>query len=141
MAALTSIRDGLKTRLETISGLTASEFVPDYIVPPIALVAPLNTLNYDSTMARGADTYEIPIVVYISRIDAQTSQDEVDAYLASSGATSINTPKSYIYKSLISSRIPTLYLPICIANSSLKSAYSNKSDILQDNPSAKVRVI
>ena len=33
MALLTSIRDGLKTRLETISGLTASEFVPDYIVP------------------------------------------------------------------------------------------------------------
>ena len=89
MAALTSIRDGLKTRLETISGLTASEFVPDYIVPPIALVAPLNSLNYDSTMGRGADTYEIPIVVYISRIDAQTSQDEVDAFLASSGATSI----------------------------------------------------
>ena len=59
MALLTSIRDGLKTRLETISGLTASEFVPDYIVPPIALVAPLNSLNYDSTMARGADTYEI----------------------------------------------------------------------------------
>ena len=89
MALLTSIRDGLKTRLETISGLTASEFVPDYIVPPIALVAPLNSLNYDSTMARGADTYEIPIVVYISRIDAQTSQDEVDAFLASSGSTSI----------------------------------------------------
>ena len=41
MVLLTSIRDGLKTRLETISGLTASEFVPDYIVPPIALVAPL----------------------------------------------------------------------------------------------------
>ena len=31
MALLTSIRDGLKTRLETISGLTAYEFVPDYI--------------------------------------------------------------------------------------------------------------
>lgn len=89
MAALTSIRDGLKTRLETISGLTASEYVPDYIVPPIALVAPLNSLNYDSTMARGADTYEIPVILYISRIDAQTSQDEVDSYLASSGSNSV----------------------------------------------------
>ena len=89
MAALTSIRDGLKTRLETISGLTASEYVPDYTVPPIALVAPLNSLNYDSTMARGADTYEIPVILYISRIDAQTSQDEVDSYLASSGSNSV----------------------------------------------------
>jgi hypothetical protein len=89
MALLTSIRDGLKTNLETISGLTAYEFVPDFIDPPIALVAPINSLNYDSTMARGADTYEIPVIVYISRIDAQTAQDEVDGYLASSGATSV----------------------------------------------------
>jgi len=89
MALLTSIRDGLKTNLETISGLTAYEYVPDWIEPPIALVAPLNSLNYDSTMARGADTYEIPVIVYISRIDAQLSQDSVDAYLASSGATSV----------------------------------------------------
>jgi hypothetical protein len=89
VALLTSIRDGLKTNLETISGLTAYEFVPDFIDPPIALVAPINSLNYDSTMARGADTYEIPVIVYISRIDAQTAQDEVDGYLASSGATSV----------------------------------------------------
>ena len=89
MALLTSIRDGLKTNLETIAGLTAYEYVPDFIDPPIALVAPLNTLNYDSTMARGADTYEIPVIVYISRIDAQTAQDEVDNYLASTGTTSV----------------------------------------------------
>ena len=57
MATLTGIRDGLKTNLETISGLTAYEYVPDWIEPPIALVAPLNSLNYDSTMARGSDTY------------------------------------------------------------------------------------
>jgi len=89
MALLTSIRDGLKTNLETISGLTAYEYVPDWIEPPIALVAPINSLNYDSTMARGADTYEIPVIVYISRVDAQLSQDAVDGYLASSGETSV----------------------------------------------------
>ena len=89
MALLTSIRDGLKTNLETISGLTAYEYVPDWIEPPIALVAPINSLNYDSTMARGADTYEIPVIVYISRVDAQLSQDTVDGYLASTGATSV----------------------------------------------------
>ena len=89
MALLTSIRDGLKANLETISGLTAYEYVPDWIEPPIALVAPINSLNYDSTMARGADTYEIPVIVYISRVDAQLSQDTVDGYLASTGATSV----------------------------------------------------
>lgn len=89
MASFSSIRDGLKTNLETISGLTASDIVPDYIVPPIALIAPLNQLTYDTTMGRGADTYSIPVVVYINRMDAQTSQDEVDAYLAGSGSQSI----------------------------------------------------
>ena len=89
MALLTSIRDGLKTNLETISDLTAYEYVPDWIEPPIALVAPLNSLNYDSTMARGADTYEVPVILYISRIDAETSQDTVDSYLVASGANSI----------------------------------------------------
>tara|TARA_R110000744_G_scaffold48848_1_gene106403 strand:- start:2 stop:412 length:411 start_codon:yes stop_codon:yes gene_type:complete len=89
MATFSAIRDGLKTRLVTISGLTAYDYVPDFIDPPIALVAPLNSLNYDATMARGADTYNIPIVLYIARIDAQTAQEGVDAYLASTGSTSI----------------------------------------------------
>ncbi len=33
MATLTAIRDGLKTNLETITGLTAYEYVPDFIDP------------------------------------------------------------------------------------------------------------
>lgn len=89
MATFSSIRDGLKTRLETISGLSAYDYVPDFIDPPVALIAPLNTLNYDATMARGADTYAVPVILYIARIDAQTAQDGVDAYLASTGSTSI----------------------------------------------------
>jgi len=89
MASFSTIRAGLKTNLETISGLTVYDYVPDFLEPPIAIIAPLNTLNYDSTMARGADTYEVPVILYISRIDAETSQDTVDSYLVASGANSI----------------------------------------------------
>ena len=89
MASFSSIRAGLKTNLETISGLTVYDYVPDFLEPPIAIIAPLNTLNYDSTMARGADTYEVPVILYISRIDAETSQDTVDSYLVASGANSV----------------------------------------------------
>jgi hypothetical protein len=89
MASFSSIRAGLKTNLETISGLTVYDYVPDFLEPPIAIIAPLNTLNYDSTMARGADTYEVPVILYISKIDAETSQDTVDSYLVASGANSI----------------------------------------------------
>jgi hypothetical protein len=40
-------------------------------------------------MARGADTYEIPVLLYVSRVDAQDSQETLDTYLASTGANSI----------------------------------------------------
>ena len=89
MASLSSIREGLKTRLATISGLSIFSFVPDSIEPPTAVVGVMSSLEYDSTMARGADTYNIPVFLYVSRIDAQDSQDTLDAFLASSGSSSV----------------------------------------------------
>ena len=48
-------------------------------------------------------------------------------FCSSSGATSIKIPKSYIYKSLLSSRIETLYFPIWFTKLSLKSENSKFS--------------
>jgi hypothetical protein len=89
MATLTSIRSGLKTRLETISGLDVYDYVPDWFEPPMALIMPPEIIDYDVTMSRGADRYEIPVVLYVTKIDAETSQDDLDSYLASSGSTSV----------------------------------------------------
>lgn len=89
MATFTAIRDGIKTRLETISGVTVYDTVPDYLDPPACIVAPLTTLDYDTTMARGADTYQIPVVFYIQRVDAATAQDSLDTFLQSSGSSSV----------------------------------------------------
>ena len=89
MANLSSIRSGIATNLENISSLTVFGFVPDSIEPPTAVVGVVATLEYDSTMARGADTYNIPVFLYVSRIDAQDSQDTLDAFLASSGSSSV----------------------------------------------------
>ena len=89
MANLSSIRAGIATNLENISSLTVFGFVPDSIEPPTAVVGVVDTLEYDSTMARGADTYNIPVFLYVSRIDAQDSQDTLDAFLASSGSSSV----------------------------------------------------
>ena len=82
MATFSAIRSGLKTRLETISGLMVYDYVPDFIDPPTVLIAPFNTLNFDSTMQRGSDTYEIPIILYVSKVDAETGQDNLDSFLA-----------------------------------------------------------
>ena len=42
-------------------------------------------------MQRGSDTYEIPVILYIQKVDAQSAQDSLDAFLASSGSDSIKS--------------------------------------------------
>ncbi len=89
MATLTAIRSGLKTNLANITSLVVYDYVPDSIEPPTAIVGVVDSIDYDSTMARGADTYTIPIFLYVSRVDAEDSQDTLDGYLASSGSSSV----------------------------------------------------
>ena len=89
MASLSSIRTGLSTRLATISGLSVYSYVPDSIEPPTAGVGVMSSVDYDSTMSRGSDMYEIPLYLYVSRVDAELSQDSLDEFLAGSGSSSI----------------------------------------------------
>ena len=89
MASLTSIRNGIETNLGNISSLFVYGYVADSIEPPTAIVGVVESVEYDTSMARGADTYEIPVLLYVSRVDAQDSQETLDTYLASTGANSI----------------------------------------------------
>mgnify|MGYP006908217833 CR=1 FL=1 len=89
MASLTSIRNGLSTNLQNITTLNVFGFVPDSIEPPTAVVGVVENVEYDSTLQRGADNYTIPIFLYVSRVDAQDSQETLDGFLASTGTNSI----------------------------------------------------
>lgn len=89
MANLKDIRDGIGTNLETITALSVYKYVPDMIEPPTAVVGVMSVVQYDQSMGRGADKYEIPVFVYCSRVDAQDSQETLDGFLNSSGALSI----------------------------------------------------
>jgi hypothetical protein len=89
MASLSSIRSGIATNLSNISSLTVYGYVPDSIEPPTAVIGVVDSIDYDSTMARGADTYNIPVFLYVSRVDAQDAQETLDGYLTSSGASSV----------------------------------------------------
>jgi len=89
MASLTNIRNEIANNLGNITSLSAYSFVPDFVEPPTAIVSVMERVNYDSTMQRGADRYEIPVFLYVSRVDAQDSQETLDGYLASSGASSV----------------------------------------------------
>ena len=89
MANLSNIRTGLANALGNVSGITVKAFVPDSIEPPTAIVGTMDRIEYDSTMARGSDTYVIRVFLYVSRVDAQDSQETLDSFVAPSGATSV----------------------------------------------------
>lgn len=88
MASISAIRDGLKTRLETISGLRAHDTVPGQINPPAAVVR-RRQINFDSTMARGSDDFLFTITLLIQFGENRNAQNQLDAYLAGSGTLSI----------------------------------------------------
>ena len=61
MATLTQIRSGIATNISNnITIVDVYAYVPHRAEPPIAIVGVLDTLEYDTTMARGSDKYLIP---------------------------------------------------------------------------------
>lgn len=89
MATLAAIRAGLKTRLETISGLQAVDYRPGSLNPPVAVVARQET-RFDTTFD-GADDHTMAITVYVQFGDDRVAEDNLDVYLDPSGSSSIVT--------------------------------------------------
>jgi hypothetical protein len=91
VASLSAIRDSLKTRLETISGLRAYDTVPGTINPPMAVVYPQpgTFLTFDTTLSRGSDDLTFLVHLFASTASDRAGQDALDSYLAGSGATSV----------------------------------------------------
>lgn len=79
MADIAAIREGLKARLETITGLRAFAYIPDSVPIPAAVVGPPET-DFDLTMRRGADTLRFPIRVYACRTNERAAQAKLDSF-------------------------------------------------------------
>ena len=88
MASLSTLRTGLATRLGTITGLRTSSFMPDNPNPPIAVVMP-SSVSYDDTFHRGMQTYVFNVLVIVGRVDERTAQSNLDAFVSSTGASSV----------------------------------------------------
>lgn len=84
------VRDGLKTRLQTITGLRAYDLIPEMPTPPCAVVGQLD-FTFDIDNARGLDQAIVDIYVIVQRFSERAGQDKLDAYLAGSGSSSIKT--------------------------------------------------
>lgn len=88
MADDATIRTGLKTRLETITGLSVYKFVPGQINVPAAIVQRRRTA-YDATMADGSDDWEYVATLLCSWADPEVAQAKMSTFLARTGATSV----------------------------------------------------
>jgi hypothetical protein len=84
------VRDGLKTRLQTITGLRVYDLIPETPTPPCAVVGQLD-FTFDIDNARGLDQANVDIYVIVQRFSDRAGQDKLDAYLAGSGSSSIKT--------------------------------------------------
>ena len=85
---VSSVRDGIKTRLATISGLRVWDVIPDQVTPPGAVVGQLD-FTFDIDNARGVDLANVDVYVIVQRMDARSGQNKLDGYLAGSGSSSI----------------------------------------------------
>jgi len=86
---VSSVRDGIKTRLATISGLRVWDVIPDQVTPPGAVVGQLD-FTFDIDNARGVDLANVDVYVIVQRMDARSGQNKLDGYLGS-GSKSIKT--------------------------------------------------
>jgi hypothetical protein len=85
---LSTIRAGLKTRLDVIDGLAVFAEAPGQVNPPVAVVAPSRDifLVYDS---QDSVSLTFVVTVLVSKEITDAAQLALDGYLDLSGASSV----------------------------------------------------
>lgn len=80
---IASIRDGLKTRLATVSGLRAFDTIPMEFVPPAAVVVPDDPfIDYHEAFKGGLCLVRFRVTLLASRASERTGQDKLDSLLS-----------------------------------------------------------
>ena len=87
MSTIGAIRDGLQTRLATISGLHAHDIWPEPVITPAAVVLPSNVGVDGVFSGEQFDTYDVVVIVQASTM--RIAQDALDPYISRSGASSV----------------------------------------------------
>lgn len=84
----TQVRNGLKANLEAIKGMRVYELIPTPAIAPCSIVGQLD-FTFDLNNARGLDQANLDVVVLVGRFSERAGQNDLDKYLAGSGAYSI----------------------------------------------------
>jgi hypothetical protein len=89
MTPLKTILEALAAALETIAGLRVFSYMPDSLAPPAAIVQLPESIDYDLTFGRGADTYNLRVLLLVGKVSDRASTANLAQYLNAAGATSI----------------------------------------------------
>lgn len=88
--SVATIRDGLKTALQTIPGLRAYDTVPGQVAVPAAVVTSGEPLvTYDLAMGDNADALNFVVLVLVQYATERPAQDGLDGYLNNTGPSSV----------------------------------------------------
>jgi len=83
-ATVTELKNGIKTRLETITNLRAYAQQPDQVNPSIGGIAwpTLESITYHGAMRAGLVTHIFTVSVIVGRAAERTAQNLMDTYLS-----------------------------------------------------------
>lgn len=88
-ATISQVKDGLKARIESISGLRAFDYQPDQVNPPFAFPT-LDSIVYHQTgMGTGGVVMNFTITLIVTRASERSAQDALDQYMAWDGSKSV----------------------------------------------------
>ena len=86
---IADIRNGLKTRLETITGLRAYATIPDQFAPPAAIVGMPTMVTYNKVFGGATHTLSYPVRILVGKATDRSAQERMEAYIDSTGSSSI----------------------------------------------------
>jgi len=83
-ATVTELKNGIKTRLETITNLRAYAQQPDQVNPSVGGIAwpTLESITYHGAMRAGLVTHVFTVSVIVGRVAERTAQNLMDTYLS-----------------------------------------------------------
>ena len=88
-ATISQVKDGLKARINAVSGLRAFDYQPDQVNPPFAWPT-LDTITYHQTgFATGGVVMNFTITLVVNRAAERVAQDQLDQYMSWDGAKSL----------------------------------------------------
>lgn len=89
MASLTDIRTAIKTVLEAaLTGVTVYPRPAGQVNVPAIIVKPADA-NFDVSLARGTDSWQLDLTVLVAKADDVLAQEKLDPYVDGGGSSSV----------------------------------------------------